>query len=135
MEPNMMPGGNQTDRNAAPAASPAQGAPNAERVNFDNPATNFGGGNMNMEPEEKSVGPIVGSIIVIVIIILGGLYFSGAKLAKYTQTPEEILGDTTVTEELRSQSASDEVVDIEADLEASDFSDIDTDLSDIESQL
>lgn len=75
-----------------------------------------------MEPETQNVeranegssGPIIGTIIILVVIILGGLYFWGQRDDTADAT------DTTV-ESIEMQSESDEVSDIEADLEATDL--------------
>lgn len=89
--------------------------------------------------EESSMGPIIGAIIIILILIIGGLYFWGQNLVDKEgvtdEDAEEILEDDEVSEELSQQSSSDEVEDIEADLEASSFEDIDSDLENIEDEL
>lgn len=67
---------------------------------------------MGMGSDKKSgVGALVGSIIVILILVLGALYFWGGKL-----TREEV----GVSPEALEQG-SDEVADIDAD-----FSDLET---------
>ena len=42
-----------------------------------------------MEPEEKSNGALVGSIIIIVILILGGAYFLKTSMKNQPATPED----------------------------------------------
>jgi len=88
--------------------------------------------------DSKSTGPIVGSIIIIVIIILGGLYFWGKQL---TNNDVELTGpnadeiatqEDDVLNELNSQGTSDELADIESDLDDTDLSDIDDELDDID---
>lgn len=63
---------------------------------------------MGSEPKKSGVGALIGSIIVILILVLGALYFWGGKL-----TREEV-GETL-------EQGSDEVADID-----SDFSDLET---------
>lgn len=63
---------------------------------------------MGMEQKKSGVGALVGSIIVILILVLGALYFWGGKLTK------EETGTTL-------EQGSDEVADID-----SDFSDLET---------
>jgi len=47
---------------------------------------------MNNVPQKPSaqngIGPVIGSIIVIVVVIAGGLYFWGNKIAKDRQAEE-----------------------------------------------
>lgn len=86
-----------------------------------------------------SNGPVVGSIIIIIIIIVGGLYF-WSKVSKPSDddnmTPEEILGaEDENLNKLRDQSSSDEIIDIEADLNSSNFTGLDNEINNIESEL
>lgn len=89
--------------------------------------------------EESSMGPIIGAIIIVLILIIGGLYFWGQNLVQNEDVAdddmEELLDEDEVTEELQEQSSSDEVDDIEADLEASSYEEIDADLANIEEEL
>ena len=92
-------------------------------------------------PEKSSAGPIAGTVIVIVILALGALYFWGARLNE--QTPEElpfIPGDGSSAESWApSTSNSDEAAAIEAELDATSMNDfeqqMDADLSAIEASL
>ena len=92
-------------------------------------------------PEKSSAGPIVGTIIVIVLLALGALYFWGARLNR--ETPDElpfIPGDDSAAESwVPPSSNSDEAAAIEAELEATNMSEfeqqMDADLSAIESSL
>lgn len=72
-----------------------------------------------MNPEENQVsenssgssaGPIIGTVIILAVIVLGGLYFWGQR------------GDSTeqALDEMSAQSQSDEVADIQADLDSTD---------------
>jgi hypothetical protein len=95
-------------------------------------------------PEPRhAVGPLVGAGIVIALIILGGLYFWGAKLNQMEvgyNEPAYIPGDDEVTPTqevsdavidqtaaaaisaaLPTQSTSDDTSDIEADFKAMDI--------------
>ena len=90
-------------------------------------------------PKSSSVGPFIGIIIVILVIILGGLYFWGQRVEK--NADESILtGEDTVTEDnsveiLETQSSSDEIADIEEDLNTTDLENLDRELQSIESDL
>lgn len=80
--------------------------------------------------EAKSTGPVIGSVIIILVLIIGALYFWGAKLNKeQNQTPGELMEayDPTLTE-LEGQNSSDDMESIRSDLEASQFDDIDAEL-------
>lgn len=73
--------------------------------------------------KDGSSGPLVGIIIIVIILILGGLYFWGQKASEAT------------IEALETQSLSDEVGDIEADLDASGLGNLDREIGDIEAEL
>ena len=62
-----------------------------------------------MPVEQKSNGAIIGTIIVIIILVLGGLYLAKSKVADVKE--EEKMEETANT-----LSTSDELSDIEADL-------------------
>lgn len=92
---------------------------------------------------KKSVGPIIGIAIIVVIIIFGGLYYWGGKInnqelreIQENTTPEEILTQEDASlESLQVQSTSDEIVDIEADLDLTDLENLDTELDNIDIEL
>lgn len=72
-----------------------------------------------IQPEKNSVGPLIGSIIVIIILILGAIYFWGGKLnANKNEKPLET-----------SEQITYENVDLESDL--TDIPEIDVDLNSI----
>ncbi|MFC1720990.1 hypothetical protein ACFL0K_01915 [Patescibacteria group bacterium] len=93
------------------------------------------------EPEKKSIGQVIGIVVIIAVIIIGGLYFYGKSIYKSSPvvddnvTAEEILAqpDEELTS-LEQQSASDSVGSIEEDLANSDF-DIDAELEQIDAEL
>ena len=82
--------------------------------------------------EEKSWGPIIGSIIIVVIILAGGVYIWGSRLAPLE---ENIETPDAQTEALRMQGTSDEVGSIEADLQATNLNDIDAGISDVDAEI
>jgi hypothetical protein len=100
--------------------------PNAPKMNTSN-------------EKESSAGPIAGSIIVIVIIILGGLYFLNQRTSDVDDsgpTGDQIrLEGDEATLDLATQNESDEVDDIEADLDATSLEDLDKELGDIDAEL
>lgn len=86
--------------------------------------------------KDGTVGPLVGSIIVILILLVGGLYFletliSAQKTEIQTQEVLESQGNTLQIEETVKQSTSDEVEAIEADLRSTNIDDLDKDLNQI----
>jgi|SRR3989344_5601117 len=93
------------------------------------------------EPSPKrAFGPTVGVGIIVLIIVLGGLYFWGAELNKRQEgtmmTPEQILSENDPTlNNLKVQSSADTVDAIEADLQATDLSAIDADLDQVDAEL
>ncbi|HEY4495758.1 MAG TPA: hypothetical protein VJC04_00135 [Candidatus Paceibacterota bacterium] len=93
--------------------------------------------NTNQTSENKPAGPIIGVVIIILILVVGALYFWGAKLNKEAnQTPENILSaeDQTLNQ-LQTQSTSTEVTDINADLNATVLDGLDADLQNIDKEL
>ncbi|MDO8569296.1 MAG: hypothetical protein Q7R89_00715 [bacterium] len=77
--------------------------------------------NINVEAEEGegSNGLIIGAIVILVIIILGGLYFWNQRAAS----------DEAVINEINLQNNSDEAAAIEADLNATDIENLDAELN------
>jgi len=85
---------------------------------------------MSPEPQHKSsIGPIAGAIIVILLLIAGGLYFWGAQLNKQEDVPsfipsqeDMVQQEATLTGDadagFPAQSSSDDVSSIEADANA-----------------
>lgn len=83
------------------------------------------------EPHKSSIGPIAGAVIVILLLIAGGLYFWGAQLNKQQEplpyipsndVPEDAVNTTGDTDAgLPPQSSSDDVSAIEADMNAMDM--------------
>lgn len=90
--------------------------------------------------QKKSMGPVIGIAIIVVIIIFGGLYYWGAQINKQeakdlqeSLTAEQIESqEDTAVEQLEVQSQSDEVADIETDLNATDLENLDQELENID---
>ncbi len=83
-----------------------------DESNNVNPTTESGG----------SAGPIIGVIVILAIIILAGLYFWGQRAGDETMT------DKTV-ESINMQSDSDAAAAIEADLDATNIENLDSELN------
>lgn len=76
------------------------------------------------EKKEGVVGPVIGSIIVIILIIIGGMYFWGYIIEK-----NEMNENNSMNAEATS------ITDIESDLEKTDIDNLDSDLADIEKEI
>lgn len=78
--------------------------------------------------EKRSVGPVIGLIIILVIILIGGIYFfwtsRTANAPKNEGTPAVENGEAVDTRTILNQNSSDDVSAIEADLDGFNESDI-----------
>jgi len=86
--------------------------------------------NQNSAPEsatpDSPVGPIIGTVIVIVLLVLGGWYFWSALKERPSNQPPFIPGDQAPVEEeswLPPSLNSDDASAIQAELEAMNMSD------------
>lgn len=91
--------------------------------------TPLGGG------EKKSYGPLIAVVIILFLIVIGGLYFLGQRMSRGSYENLQQPTQDEVTQSLKTQSDSDEVNSIEADLNATDVSSLDQGAAVIESQL
>ncbi|MBI1975545.1 MAG: hypothetical protein HYS59_00910 [Candidatus Vogelbacteria bacterium] len=90
-----------------------------------------------MQEQQQGVGPLFGIIIIVLVLVLGGLYYAGSRPSgQSAQTAEEILAqDDASLENLLVQQSSDGVASIEADLSATDLDGLDAEIGAIESEL
>ncbi|MDP2593284.1 MAG: hypothetical protein Q8P52_01385 [bacterium] len=124
----MIPEQNNMPENAVPP-----------QINAEPPqAQGEGGANKN---GKSSVGAAIGSVIIIILLIAGAIYFwmtrdsfNTAEQNLESEVPNTEAKDR-VEAELSVQGSSDEVADIEADLNYSDLEAIDSDLEEIEKGL
>lgn len=65
--------------------------------------------------KDRKIGPIVGALVIVLIIIISTLYFFGQRLNTEPQTSSE--NETPVRNEV-ALSSSNEVQDLNADLDA-----------------
>lgn len=84
---------------------------------------------LEMPVEKKSsVGAVIGTVIVILLLILGALYFWGARLNEKSDNPPpyilgaESSGESDTAAGLPPQGSSDEAADIDADIQAMNMS-------------
>lgn len=97
----------------------------------------------NQQPMEdgKQVGPVIGAVIIVAVLVIGGLYYWGAELDKQTAVDENLTGEQIAAEEdiatqaLSEQGTSDEVSAIEDDLNLTDLDDLDAELGNIDAEL
>lgn len=88
-----------------------------------------------MEQNKSGIGSIIGIIIIISIIILGGLYFWGKRIEE-SKLKEALVngGNSQVMQEqneaaaIKSVNSSDDLNSIEADLNATNFDNLDVEL-------
>ena len=71
---------------------------------------------------DNSAGPIIGVVVILVLILLGGLYFWNQR------ADTEMSTDRTV-ESITIQNSSDDTASIEADLDATDVENVDSELN------
>lgn len=88
---------------------------------------------MSGQAEKKSMGPLIAVIIILALIIVGGLYFLKTR-SQNTYVPPAQTGDS-ITESLNTQSSSDTLESIEADLNATDLNNLDQGAAAIEATL
>ncbi len=92
-------------------------------------------------PQHHGMGALVGTLIVLAVLVLGGVYFFLNNQMIEPQMPPVILGDTTPvsTQTDPTPSSSDALSDINADIDATDLdqldAQIDADLQAIEMNL
>ena len=81
-------------------------------------------------PAKSSSGPVVGSIVIIVLLIIGGLYFWMQEPRDTMSYPPFIPGDSTEDEAwMQAASSSDEATAIEAELNATNMDAFETQMN------
>lgn len=90
---------------------------------------------MNQNPNDRSAGPVIGLVIILIIIVAGGLYFWSSRETLAPQNGESNIQESTTTpastETINEQGSSDEINSIEADLNSfneADINGLDSDL-------
>ena len=84
--------------------------------------------NQNNQPvqlnNENSIGPVIAIIIVLLMVILGGVYFWGERNNSVQPASQEVVVNEAnvdaVSGKIMQQSTSDESASIEADLNGTD---------------
>lgn len=83
-----------------------------------------------MEPtREGSLGPVIGVIVILAIIIIGGLYFwSTRPKASNTAADAAATSSDADIQSIQSQGTSDDAAAIQADLNATNVDSVDSGL-------
>ncbi len=90
-----------------------------------------------MEQNKSSIGSIIGTIVIIALIILGGLYFWGKRIED-SKAKEALISQTTQqptsTENqeaaaIRSTSSSDDLNSIQTDINATNVDNLSPELN------
>lgn len=91
---------------------------------------------LQTQTEKKSVGPLVAVVIILVLIVIGSLYFLKMRSSEQNYVPTTTVpaGDS-ITESLNSQSNSDDLNSIEADLNATNLDNLDQGAAVLEAEL
>jgi hypothetical protein len=89
----------------------------------------------NKNPE--SVGPVLGIVIIIAILVVGGIFaFTNRLSINSTQSAEEIeVSPDETTINLSTQSTSTDLTTIEADAQATDLNNLDIELEAMQKEL
>ncbi len=98
---------------------------------FQAPQTPVEQAPVSMTPEKSSTSGIIGTIIIIALIILGGLYFWGKRISTQQETASLINQEQAAAQEaaaIQAVSTSDEVDTLQAELNATITSDLGAEL-------
>ena len=82
-----------------------------------------------MEQNKSSIGSIIGTIIIIALIILGGLYFWGKRIEESKATQSAMMKEETAPTVTMGQVVDQEATAIKSMSSGDDVSSIETDLN------
>jgi hypothetical protein len=86
--------------------------------------------------EENAFGPLIGVAIIIIVLIAGGIYFWSTTIdQEESPTVQSTIEADKIVSQLNSQGTSDEIADIEADLNITDLDNLDSELDDLLNEL
>jgi hypothetical protein len=117
----------------------------------NNTGNEQGGGNMEMHTpapivrQHSHMGPVLGVLIILLVLILGWLYLWGGMLSKEAMAPApqntivnnepETTRADADTQALDTVRPSDDLSAIDADVNSTNFDSIDTDMASIDSEF
>ena len=81
--------------------------------------------------EKKTKGPLIAVAIILALLIVGGLYFLKERASQPVYNPQKDI----ITESLNTQSNSDDLSSIEADLNSTNIDNIDQGAAAIDAEL
>ncbi len=89
---------------------------------------------MDQATNKKSHGALIGSIIIVVILIIGGIYVFKMTKKSYEaqqdiQAVQDLQAEDEVVQNLQEQSSSDDLDSIDSDLNATEFDSLDSDIT------
>jgi uncharacterized protein HemX len=96
---------------------------------------NTQGGTKQLPPHKSNeTGPLIAIIIVVLVIVLGGLYFWGQRLNESSTTAgdQSAAAQEAQTQKIKTVNSSDDVNAIQADLNATSYTSVDSNLNNME---
>lgn len=89
---------------------------------------------MDQTINKKSHGALIGSIIIVIILIIGGIYVFKMTKKNYEaqqdiQAVQDLQAKDGVVQDLQEQSSSDDLDSIDSDLNTTDFGSLDSDIT------
>ena len=87
-----------------------------------------------VSPSKPSMGALIGIIVIVFVIIFGAFYFWG-KMVEEKAANSSAMIETSSVEALNTQSSSDEITSIEADLNSTNVENLDKELKDVDASL
>lgn len=89
----------------------------------------------NNIPEKSTSGPIIGITIIVILLIIGGVYFWYTAIEQNKEenklpTIQSGAETDAIVNKLESQGTSDKITDIETDLNKTDLKNLDSGFSD-----
>jgi len=111
-----------------------------QNINFQRPEIDQTGVGAETTTQGKSMGAVIGSIIIIVILVVGGLYLWGKQIvqkeAQEATTADKILAEPDpIIDSFKKQGASDKVSDIEKDINSTELNNLDKEIQNINTEL
>lgn len=101
---------------------------------MENNQNNFQTPDTSAVKKDSGTGPIIGSIIIIILIVLGGLYFWGYIIKK--QHVEAPITNESTSEQVPSEEVADpDVAEINNELNSTNVDDVDSDMNEIDAEI